>query len=312
MSDLSRMILPPLPALPSLRALRTFEAACKYKSFLRAAEELNMTPSAVSRQIATMEQQLGVMLFRRTARGVEPTPDGEAYARDVRAALGLLGMATRRFVNASQRQPLRISVQPAICHYWLFPLLADFRRRFPDLHLDLVGSDHPRDDFQRDADFAIDYGKESEARDAGHLVLFRRTSTPVCSPDLLERFGPLEAIGDLQRLPLLHNISAGEEWQEWYGAKGASEVPMAQYQFRERSLTLAAAQHGLGVALGCRNMLREELEAGTLVAPLPETVTYDDVYFLIMSSALEDIGITGELIRWFQGLSETGAGAAVT
>ncbi|GAB5471070.1 MAG: LysR substrate-binding domain-containing protein [Rhodospirillales bacterium] len=234
---------------------------------------------------------------------MEATPEGEAYAREVRDALARLGMATRRFVDATLRHPVRIAIQPVICHYWLFPLLAEFRLKFPDIHLDLVGSDHPRDDFRRDADFAIDFGSLADARAAGHVVLFQRTATPVCSADFLQRYGPLRGAEDLHRLPLLHNLSAGDEWREWFGVVESDRVPVAQYQFHGRALTLAAAQRGLGMALGCRNMLRADIRAGTLVTPFDSVVDYDEVYFLIMSSALDEVGMMSDLIRWFQALS---------
>lgn len=289
--------------LPPIRTLVTFETACRHRSLLRAAEELNMTPSAVSQHVSKLEQLLGIRLFRRMARGVEPTIDGEIYAEEVRLILARLGMATRRLVDGSRRQPIRIALDPAISTYWFFPYLEEIADRFPEMHLDFVGTSRVGDAVQRDADFVIEYGDLAEARAAGHIVLFPRTSTPVCARSFHDKYGPFEEVDSLYHFPLIHNLVSRDEWREWFSTASRETVPIAHHNARGRSLSLAAAERGLGFALGCRNMLRREIETGSFVAPFTQQFEYPQGYFVIVSRVARQTRFMESLTRWFMSKS---------
>ncbi|GAB5471468.1 MAG: LysR substrate-binding domain-containing protein [Rhodospirillales bacterium] len=284
--------------LPSTRALVVFEAASTKKSFLRAAETLNMTPSAVSQQIAKLEGQLGVKLFHRKAQGVELTARGAAFIDDVRDVLGRLGMASRQVAAAALRQPIKIASYAPFYTYWLLPLMQEWEREFPETYIDFWAATRAGDLTYRDEDIVIEYGPLEDARRGGHIVLFSHCSTPVCAPAFLERHGPLNAPDDLHHVPLLHTLVAGDEWREWFATADGEAVPLARHLFRDRGSCLRAAEQGLGVALGCRNLLKHALGEGRLVAPFPQAIAYERGCFLVASGVAQNIEPVGKIVRW--------------
>ncbi len=284
--------------LPSTRALLAFEAAARLGSFQRAAEELGMTPSAVSHQIGGMESLLGWKLFDRLKNRVVLTEDGAAYVEDVRAALSLLGAATRRFLIDSGRRPLRIAVHPFVALNWLFPRMRSFHEAFPELRLDVIGADRPMDLFASDADLAISFGQLDMARSLGHDILFQRTATPVCSAAFFDRH-PVSHVDDLKRLPVIANLKTFSEWAHWLGRVGADLDDLrSTFSFSDRSLTIAAVREGLGVGLGCRNLLSKDIETRVLVAPFAEKLVHNDGYFLVGSSSFKEVGLYRRVRQW--------------
>ncbi len=291
--------------LPATDTLVTFERAAKNLNFKKAAKELNMTPSAVSQQISKLEASLGVELFRRSSKGVRLTESGAAYIKEVRKALALLRTATRHIVDTSNQQPVKIAAYVPLSTYWLFPLVGELDEQYPDLSLDIESVTRHLDVTLRDADIIVQFGPLDNASAEGHVVLFPRTSTPVCSPRFLERHGPLETIDDLLRVPLLHNLATEEEWIDWFDdIAGITNPPPAQYRFRDRGSNLGAAEKGLGVALGCRNLLKHDLEAGNLIAPFEHSVTYDFGYYVQVSGAAKRLKRVTKLLSWLRSKGE--------
>lgn len=291
--------------LPATDTLVTFERAAKNLSFKKAAKELNMTPSAVSQQISKLEASLGVELFRRSSKGVRLTESAAAYIKEVHRALALLRTATRHIVDTSNQQPVKIAAYNMLSTYWLFPLVGELDKQYTDLSLDIESVTRLVDVTLRDADIIVQFGPLNNANAEGHVVLFPRTSTPVCSPMFLERHGPLETIDDLLRVPLLHNLATEEEWIEWFaGIDDMTSPPPAQHRFRDRGSTLSAAENGLGVALGCRNLLKHDLEAGNLIAPFELSVTYDSGYYVQVSAAAKRLKRIERLLSWLRSKGE--------
>lgn len=291
--------------LPATDTLVTFERAAKNLNFKKAAKELNMTPSAVSQQISKLEASLGVELFHRSSKGVRLTDPGEAYIKEVHKALALLRTATRHIVDTSSQQPVKIAVYNPLSTYWLFPLVGELDKQYPDLSLEIESVTRLVDVTLRDADITVQFGPLSTANAEGHVVLFPRTSTPVCSPRFLERHGPLETIDDLSRVPLLHNLATEEEWIDWFeDIDDVTNLPPAQHRFWDRGSNLSAAEKGLGVALGCRNLLKYDLEAGNLIAPFEHNVIYDTGYYVQVSAAAKRRKRVGKLRSWLRSKGE--------
>ncbi|MEM6312405.1 MAG: LysR substrate-binding domain-containing protein [Pseudomonadota bacterium] len=296
--------------LPSTDSLITFERAAKNLNFKKAAKELNMTPSAVSQQIAKLEASLGVELFSRNSKGVSVTEAGEVYIKEVHKALALLRTATRHAVETSKQQPIKIATYTPFSTYWLFPRVNELYEQDPTLSLDIESVTRQVDVTLRDADVMIEFGPLERAQEDGHLPLFPRTSRPLCSPEFLERHGPLQTVDDLRHVPLLHNLATEDEWLDWFAAaEGAADPPPAQHRFRDRGSCLSAAEKGLGVALGCTHLVQHDLREGKLITPFDTTVAYEEGYYVRISGAANRIQRVDKLLAWFRVKSQEVCGA---
>ena len=269
--------------LPSINGLQAFEAAARHLSFARAADELGLTPTAISHRIRNLEAELGLVLFRRVHRAVALTEAGERMARDLSESFDCLKMAVAR-LRCCGAAHLTLLVPPSFASLWLLPRLPAFRARFPDIHLTLLPTDTP--DRERDgADAAIVFGCRA---DQGVDVdcLFENRLLPVCSPAFVERHG---ARGDLERIagtPLLHVTDGTVQpplpgWHDWLRTAGVSQLgALDGPRFGACHLAIDAAREGLGVALGVSTLVAHGLEAGVLVAPFERSLPIPHTYAL--------------------------------
>ncbi|OOZ35700.1 transcriptional regulator [Solemya velesiana gill symbiont] len=267
--------------LPPLNALRSFEAAARLGSFNRAAEELFVTPSAVSHQIKSLEAFLGVPLFRRENRRTVLTATGEKYFDAAGHALDEIGIATRRLIASPNTSAVNISVVPAFLTRWLVPRIRDFQELHPDVELRLSASTGLIDFAHSDTDMAIYFGHgEWENVDAHFLKSV--TLIPVCSPKLLEETVPLDTPGDLQRHTLLQVADREDEWSRIL--KKASIVHIADIKsitLSSTSLSISAAMEGAGVALADLSLVERELEYGQLIIPLDIKLETRRAFYLV-------------------------------
>jgi LysR family transcriptional regulator, glycine cleavage system transcriptional activator len=258
--------------LPPLSALRAFEAAARLGSFSRAAEELLVTHGAISRQVQGLEARLGVALFRRFGRRVEPTEAGRTYQQALGAAFDEIAAATERLAaTAGKGRSLIVNALPTFTMRWLIPRLARFQRAHPEVELRLVTSSRPVAAPADGFDVAIRRGPESWPGCRAAPFLIER-ELPVCSPSLLAR-RPIRAPGDLVSggHVLLHADTRPNAWARWLEAAGVPAAKAAKapaQHFDHFYLTLQAASDGLGVALGPLPIIDDDLAAGHLVAPL--------------------------------------------
>lgn len=248
--------------LPPLNTLRLFEAAGRHLSFKAAAEELHLTPSAVSHAIQTLEDWLGVELFLRGNRSLSLTPAGQAYLPRVRDALQALALATESVPGRKPSGRLSVSSAPTFALRWLIPRLPAFRERHPTITVD-IDTAHRAMEFPRDGiDVGIRLGRGPWPGLAA-LKLFEEELVPVAAPALAARIaGP----ADLPTLPLLHVASVSEDWAAW--AEGAGLRPEAfagGLRFDAIHMAVDAAVRGLGVVIGRRPTIDPELESGRLV-----------------------------------------------
>jgi LysR family glycine cleavage system transcriptional activator len=257
----------PLARLP-LNALRTFEAAARHQSFLKAADELGVTPGAVSRQIKALEIELGLRLFERFNRAVRLTPAGERLADGVRRGLEGLQAAVGEAQGAGAG-PLTISVMHSLAARWLVPRVHDFQQRYPEIQVMIAASDLPADLVRDRIDIAIRYGAGPYP---GYAVtrLIDTRMFPVCSPRLLQSQA-LNAPRDLAHALLLADVNltpTETAWRHWLEAAGVPEIDANRgLQFSNTYLAIEAALAGRGVALAQEAMVVDELAAGRLVRP---------------------------------------------
>ncbi|HYG89717.1 MAG TPA: transcriptional regulator GcvA [Azospirillum sp.] len=265
--------------LPPLTTLRLFEAAGRHLSFKRAAEELNLTPSAVSHGIQTLEEWLGVALFVRGNRTLALTPAGSAYLPRVQSALEALAGATDAVPGRRSGGHLSISVAPTFALRWLIPRLPAFNERHPGISVSLDTA-HRQLDFPRDGvDLGIRLGRGPWPALAA-VKLLEEVLVPVCAPDLAARIRTVE---DLRGVPLLHVASVSEDWPAWLEATGNTGVVDVAQGLRFDALHLAtdAAMQGLGVAVGRRPTVDPQIAAGTLVPVLGPPVPAHAAWWLV-------------------------------
>lgn len=266
--------------LPSLKGLQAFEAAARYRSVTLAANELNVTPGAVSLQIRELETRLGVQLFLRRPRSIELTREGERYYGALRTAFRMMREATAELTARSEVTAITLSCTPTFAIQWLMPRLPAFQQQHA--HVDVrVSVTNRLVDFARDnVDLAVRHGF---GRYEGlESVRFIDDSTlPVGSPQLLEKYGALREPGDLASVPLLHDENRNE-WRRWLEAAGAPEVdPSGGTVFIDSNGALDAAKAGHGVALTRRSLVARELAEGALVAPFGKDVASTLAYFIV-------------------------------
>lgn len=260
--------------------MRLFEAAGRRLSFKAAAEELNLTPSAISHGVQTLEQWLGVDLFLRGNRTLALTAAGVAYLPQVRAALELIAKASDAVPGRKSTGRLSVSVSPTFGIRWLAPRLARFNIRHPGIEVS-VDTNHRLIEFPRDGiDIAIRMGRGDWAElDATCLV--RERLVPVCAPRLATAF---RSGHDLAGTTLLHVVDAREDWTAWSGLAGV-ELPLAARGLRFDTIQMAmeAAMEGLGVAIGRLPLVESDLAAGRLVSVLGPPRHCRTGYWLVMA-----------------------------
>jgi DNA-binding transcriptional LysR family regulator len=267
--------------IPSTVALSAFESAARHQSFTKAAEELAVTQSAVCRQIATLEDQLGVKLFRRTKRGVTVTDAGAGYARSVRARLDEVERDTLELMaNGAQGSSIELGVVPTFATHWLLPRLPDFRRAHPHIMVNMTTRTRPFlfDDTPLDA--AIYAGEASWPGTEGHFLM-RESLVVVASPKLI---APRKSVrpAELAKLPLLQQTTRPYAWREWFESQGLQAAnDMAGPRLELFSMLAKAATHGLGVALIPKFLVEDELARGLLVQAVKHEYISDRSYYLI-------------------------------
>lgn len=264
--------------LPPLNSLRLFESAGRLLSFKRAAEELNVTPSAVSHGIQSLEDWLGVALFVRGNRTLALTPAGSAYLPEVRRALDAIAKATNAVPGRGPVGQLSISVAPSFGLRWLIPNLPDFAARHPAIEVS-VDTAHRQVEFPRDGiDVAIRMGRGDWAGvDAACLTM--EHLVPVAAPSLAARIGTPK---DLERQTLLHVDNVADDWASWCELAGVALANLSEGpRFDNIQMALEAAAQGLGVATGRLPLIEADLAAGRLAMVLPPARRCRTGYWLV-------------------------------
>ena len=284
--------------IPPLNSLRVFEAAGRHLSFTHAAAELNVTPGAVSRQIRLLEEHLAVRLFRRGYREVTLTAGGREYLAALTEAFARVESATRRVVGAHRGRPLHIFASMMFTMRWLMPRLHGFDEALSGgIRLSTSIAAEPNPFGGGDVDAAIYLGPADWPGMVCHHLL-RSRLVPICSPALLCGKA-LRRVSDLSHHTLLHSSVFPESWPKWLAMTGFA-VPAGQHSvsFGSSSVAYQAALEGLGVALGQAALIREDVAAGRLVTPLPDTLVDGSAYILAYPPAAARNPLLNSFLRW--------------
>ena len=267
--------------LPPLNALRAFEAAARLMSFTKAAEELNITPSAISHQIRGLEDYLGVRMFRRGNRALVLTDEGQNYLPALRDAFDSIHTATARLAAKQAGGPLNVSLLTSFAARWLIPRLPRFQALYPGIEVRLSTTVRMVDFRREDIDCAIRHGKGQWPGLTADLLL-TEDLFPVCSPSL--RAGPklLKTPRDLADHARIQTLLRPDDWRMWFNAVGISDIdPDAGPQFESSDLALRAAAEGLGVAMASSTLVAEDLKNGTLVVTFDVKLSSVGAYYFV-------------------------------
>lgn len=273
-----------------LNALRAFEASARHLSFVAAAEELSVTPAAISHQIKKLEDFLGVPLFRRRTRGLVLVETGQLLAKELHAVFLNLDQAMEHVMEADKGGSLALTVAPTFAAMWLIPRLQKFYAQHPAIDVRISTSlglvDFQRDDF--DAAIRLGHGQWPGLE---AIKLFDESVIPMCSPRLLEGQNAIRTPSDLRKHVLLHNHSMDFDpnaptWQTWLDASGTSDVDASHgMHFSLPDHGLQAAIDGAGVVLGWRFLSAKDVQAGRVVELFDLAIPLGSTFYLVYPEA---------------------------
>lgn len=300
--------------LPPLNALRAFEAAARLLSFKKAAEELHVTPSAVSQQVKSLEDDLGLPLFRRLPRSLELTPEAAAMLPKLQEGFEALAAAVGRSRRIARGGVLTVATPPTFAQRWLMPRLADFAHAHPEIEMRLSTSldtidrlEHPGPESETDPrraanEVAIRFGAGRYGRLRVDRV-FGVSYTAVCAP-ALARMKPLRRAEDLRHHTLIHDDTIPDAevrptWEQWLKLAGVTDIDAkAGPHFSNSGLAMEAAIDGLGVALAPRALAAAEVAAARLVIPFELDLNTGQAYWLVCAEAIADRPVVRAFREW--------------
>ena len=289
--------------LPPLNFIEGFEAAARHLSFTKAAAELFLTQSAVSRQIKALEDQLGVPLFERHTRALSLTPEGEALFQTVADVLRRIEETTQRIQGRAEERTFTITTTPAFASLWLIPRLVGYTRENPKVDVRISASTELVDLERSGIELAVRYSGPQ----AAGTKLFGEEVFPVCSPLLLrDAKRPLATPADLAHHVLLHyaDLNRGAhalDWSMWLQSVGLPNLePAGALHFSHYDQIVLAAVNGQGVALGRSPLIKRFIREGTLQAPFDTKFVAARAYYVIASKRSERNADVKNFVSWLQ------------
>ncbi|MEY4644225.1 MAG: hypothetical protein RLZZ596_1056 [Pseudomonadota bacterium] len=284
--------------LPPLNALRAFEAAARHNNYTVAARDLQVTQSAVSRQISTLEAWLSCKLFERHRQGVQLTPAGKELAAQASHWFDQIAQHVGRLKRPSTPRQLRINLPPTFAIHWLMPRLARFHAQHPQAEV-LIKTSHQRTDWQTEpVDISI-HSEADEAAPPDAVRLFRETLVPVCAPSLMKGSARVRKPEDLLRHDLLCSTNRPQDWPQWFKAANIDPARLRPgLQFENAALAYQAAANGLGVMIALVPFVEDALREGRLIQPLDLSVDLSRGYYLSHSPLRPLSGLAKSFQQW--------------
>ncbi|NQZ85976.1 MAG: transcriptional regulator GcvA [Colwellia sp.] len=283
--------------LPPLNALKAFEASARQLSFTRAAEELFVTQAAISHQIKSLEEFLGIKLFMRKNRALLLSEEGQAYYLDIKEVFNTINDATERLLARGAKGAITVSLQPSFAIQWLVPRLNAFNSLHPDIDVRIKAVDQAESSLTEDVDVAIYYGRGHWA-DIHSEQLQKEYLVPVCSPLLLQGKKPLSVLEDLVNHTLLHDTSR-RDWKRWFKQVGVKATNVNHGPiFSHSSMVVQAALHGQGIALAHSFLAKPDIDAGRLICPFEEVLENKNSYYVVCRERQVDLGKIAAFREW--------------
>lgn len=283
--------------LPPLKALRAFEVSARLLSFTRAAQELFVTQAAISHQIKSLEEHLGIKLFMRKNRTLLLTEEGQAYFIDIKGIFNSLHEATEKLLARGANGTITVSLQPSFAIQWLVPRLSAFNLLQPKIDVRIKAVDQNENLLTEDVDIAIYYGKGNWPNLSARQ-LHPEYLVPVCSPLLLQGAKPLTNNDRLVDHTLLHDASR-RDWKRWFKDKGVKGVNVNHGPiFSHSSMVVQAAMHGQGIALANSVLIKPDLDAGRLVKPFDSVLESNNAFYIVCRNEQQEIGKIAAFRQW--------------
>ncbi|TVP50010.1 MAG: transcriptional regulator GcvA [Halomonas sp.] len=286
--------------LPSLTGLHCFEAAARHLSFTRAADELSLTQSAVSKQVSQLETTLQHPLFRRVRKRLHLTPEGAVYLGEARKILAQVEMSTRYMQSYGvESDVLNVATLPTFGARWLIPRLNGFRFKHPSINLNISNRSEPFDMQKERIEIAFFFGHGVWPR-AECIKLLDEEAVPVCAPGVMEQTDVDDPLA-LTKMVLLQVSTRPEAWHDWFEAQQLyTEHSYHGPRFDTFYMALRAARAGCGVALVPRFLAQEELDEGKLVIPWPFSLNSQDAYYMAYPEHMADLYKVKSFIEWIK------------
>lgn len=277
-------MIAPRRFFPSISSLRALEALDRLGSASAVAEELALTQSAISRQLQSLEKQLGAELIQRDGKRLSLTPAAQDYAGEIRQALNQIVQSTLRVQAAPLAGTLNLAILPTFGMRWLMPRLPAFAKLHPDVTINMATRLEPFNFASEPFDAAIHYG-HAKWPGTRSLRLRHEQVLPVCAPELLQGKA-VTSPQDILALPLLHIQTRPEAWQEWFEGRGLEPGrDLGGTMYDQFATITQAALHGLGVALLPDYLAEQDLATGRLKALHPEPAEMPGAYYLVWPEA---------------------------
>lgn len=270
--------------LPPLNSLVAFEAAARHLSFTLAAQELNVTQGAISRQVRLLEDYLGKTLFERTTRAINLSPTGGQYYETVRESLLQLAHATGQIRRWQGAQQVTVVTSTAMASLWLLPKVAEFQRDNEEIDLRIIAYDQVKDFARLDCDLALYYCR-TPPKDMQVTPLFAEEVFPVCSPAYLAKHPELHELEHLAGCTWLWLDDPQRDWigwSEWFQRLGHKALePRQRININSYAMLIQSALSGQGIALAWSNLVDNHLHTGALVRPIDATLHTDAQFCLL-------------------------------
>ncbi|MBE2278216.1 MAG: LysR family transcriptional regulator [Rhodobacteraceae bacterium] len=289
--------------LPPLNAIRAFEVAARHSSFTRAADELCVTPGAISRQIRALEEYLGKPLFDRNYREVRLSPESRSFADELFVAFARIDQATRSFAGQRLVEKVRVYAPVTFALRWLVPRLGAWHARFPGQEISLVNQGVPPVNLeQAGIDVAIRLAGPSHNMEGERL--FDINLTPVCSPAYLAAH-PMKRVTDLGKAKLLQSTPRIHDWNSWFDSCRADRpIGYEEQVFESSSMAYEAAASGFGVAIAMRPLVEDDLRSGRLVAPFLHSCSDGNAFHVVYPQTARAHPAVSGFVDWL--LEEAG------
>lgn len=272
--------------LPSLNALRAFVSVARTQSVVAAANELFVTPSAVSHQLKRLEEELEVALFVRSGKALALTPEGQTYFEQLREVFDRIEVATAKVRHKKEDRVVTVTTVPVFAIKWLVKRLADFHTQNPDIEVRLGTAYKTYDLNVSGHDLGIRWGSGNWPG-AHSVKLMSDVVQPVCSPAFLAANGAMASENVALSRKLIHMGASRDDWRLWFNLNGwtFSESPVAMY-FSEPTSAIQAAIDSLGVVLGPHALVEDDLKNGRLVPAHPRTILLHEAYYMVFPAKI--------------------------
>jgi len=286
--------------LPTFTSLLCFDASARHLNFTRASEELNLTQSAVSRQVRNLEDFVQTDLFLRIKKRLVLSEEGSKYSKVIAEHLNGIEQETLKLLTKDQNDTrLNVGTFPTFGSRWLIPHLNDFTQKFPKIQFNLVTGLEPFDFKTQDIDVAIQHGDgnwpEVEAK-----RLVEETVVAVCAPSMVKGLGNITAVSALD-FTLLNLQTRQYAWSEWLEAQGVTlKSVIGGPNFENFSMIIRAALSGLGVAIIPNMYIKDELECGKLISPFGPAIKSQRGYYLVTTSKKKNMKKVIAFTDWIQ------------